>query len=206
MPLLDGLKVVQSISNANMPYFVFTTAYDEHALKAFELNAIDYLLKPFDKSRFESTMKKVFEVLKFRDLSSMETRLMKFANEYMQIKEKHPATPADQKFAKKITVKDSKRIVFIDVTDIVSINASGDYIEICYNGKKQLLYKNLNEIYKELDPSSFFRIHRSHIINSNKIKEIRPHQNGEYHFYMVDDQIIKSSRSNKSIVQTIIDY
>lgn len=206
MPLLDGLKVAKKVQESQGPHLVFTTAYDEHALQAFELNALDYLLKPFDKKRFRKTMEKVLVALKQRHLLKFEAQIRQFQNDYAQLTQEFAVKDlrAESNFPEKITVRDSKRIVFIEVDTIQSINASGDYVEICYDGKKQLLYKSLSEIAEQLDPVHFYRIHRSHIINARQIEEIRPHQNGEFYFHLTGGHVIKSSRSFKNEVMAII--
>lgn len=205
MPLMNGIKVAENIDIETPPYIVFTTAYDEYALQAFDLNALDYLLKPFNKLRFHEAVKRCLVALEQRESLDFKSQVLRFNRDYKSLVEgQFDDSEKKPRYSDRITIRDSKRIVFVRVESIVAINASGDYIEICYNETKQLLYKSLNEIEAVLDPNSFRRIHRSHIINVDKILEIRPHQNGEYYFHMGEGLVIKSSRSYKVTVMALL--
>ncbi|MEO9967209.1 MAG: response regulator transcription factor [Reichenbachiella sp.] len=199
MPKMDGIAVLDSIEIKHHPMVVFTTAYDEYALKAFELNATDYLMKPFDRDRFHRTMNKALEKLKLIDIRDLQDELARFRIDYDNaVIEKHSS-----EFPSKLVVKDSKRIKHIQVADIVVIHAAGDYIEINEKDGKFLLYKSISEFQQKLNPNTFRRIHKSIIINTEMISEIRPHTNGEYFFHLVDGQIVKSGRTYKTSISDL---
>lgn len=200
MPKLDGISLLEHSSLEHLPFVIFTSAYDEFALKAFELNAIDYLLKPFDKSRFVSTLEKAFEKMKFLKWKGYENQLVQFESNKIQSEEAQTIN----KFPTKIVIRDSKKINHILVEEIVHINGSGDYVEIHHDSKKSLYYKTISAFLDRLDPNIFKRIHKSYIINCNKISEIRPHTNGEYYFHMIDGSILKSGRTYKNTIRNLV--
>ncbi|MEO9803033.1 MAG: response regulator [Reichenbachiella sp.] len=193
MPKMDGISVLDSNVLKDQPLVIFTTAYNQYAIKAFELNAIDYLMKPFDRDRFHKTMKKALDKLKMIELKDFQIELSRFRLDY----ENAILEKSSSEFPSKLVVKDSKRIKHIQVEDITMIRAAGDYVEINERDGKFLLYKTITEIQSKLNPNIFRRIHKSVIINSEKITEIRPHVNSEFYFHMLDGQIVKSGRTYK---------
>ncbi|WP_420581629.1 LytR/AlgR family response regulator transcription factor [Reichenbachiella sp.] len=193
MPKMDGIAVLDSQQLTHHPVVIFTTAYNQFAIKAFELNATDYLMKPFDRSRFHASMNKALEKIKLSGLVDFHEQWTKVNLDYQNtiIQDQEPLYPS------KIVVRDSKRIKHILTTDIQSIQAAGDYIEIIDHQGKFLLYKSISEIESKLDPKKFRRIHKSHIINCDHIVEIRPHTNSEYYFHLTNQSVIKSGRTYK---------
>ncbi|WP_422358940.1 LytR/AlgR family response regulator transcription factor [Reichenbachiella sp.] len=193
MPKMDGIAVLDSANLIHLPVVIFTTAYNQFAIKAFELNATDYLMKPFDRARFHASMNKALERIKlsgFRDFHEQWTKInLDYQNSIIQNRE--------SKYPGKIVVKDSKRIKHILTDDIQCIQAAGDYIEIIDHAGKFLLYKSISEIESKLDPQKFRRIHKSYIINCEHIKEIRPHTNSEYYFHLTNQRVVKSGRTYK---------
>lgn len=196
MPKMDGISVLDSEVLKNQPVVIFTTAYDQYAIKAFELNAIDYLMKPFDRARFHETMKRALDKLKLMELRDFQIELSRFRLDY----ENSVLEKKSSKFPSKLVVKDSKRIKHIQVVDIVVVLAAGDYVEIHESEGNFLLYKSISDIQTKLNPQLFRRIHKSTIINCEKITEIRPHINGEFYFHLADGQIVKSGRTYKEQV------
>lgn len=200
MPKMDGIAVLDSKKLTHQPVVIFTTAYNQYAIKAFELNAIDYLMKPFDRSRFHTSMNKALEKIRlsgFKDFQEQWTKLnLDYQNSIIQNQE--------QEYPSKLVVRDSKKIKHILTNEIQYIQAAGDYIEILDNHGKFLLYKSISEIEKKLNPKVFRRIHKSYIINSNQITEIRPHTNSEYYFHLSNEQVIKSGRTYKDRISDLI--
>lgn len=200
MPKKDGIAVLDEGNLHAQPITIFTTAYDQFALKAFELNAIDYLLKPFDRARFQQTMRKALEKLRLTKLSDFQTAWSKFRMDYEDAK----MTKSAEEYPSKLVVRDSKKIRHIAASDIVTVNASGDYVEIIDGSGKFLLYKTIAELQSRLNPEQFRRIHKSVIINLDKISEIRPHTNGEYYFHLEDGQVVKSGRTYKNDISDLV--
>ncbi|SMD31978.1 two component transcriptional regulator, LytTR family [Reichenbachiella faecimaris] len=199
MPKMNGISVLDSGQLEHQPLVIFTTAYNQYAIKAFELNAIDYLLKPFDRVRFHDTMKKALEKLRLAQLDDFRMELSKFQMDYANsILEKESGH-----FPTKLVVKDSKKIKHIQIEDIHVVAAAGDYVEIHENQGKFLLYKSISEIQKKLHPKYFRRIHKSAIINIDKIAEIRPHTNSEFYFHMHNGQVVKSGRTYKDQINDL---
>jgi len=171
MPELDGLGVVEAIGPAEMPLTVFITAYDQHALRAFEANALDYLLKPFSDERFEGTMARVKTRLDERSLREFGQRVMKMVS----------AAPssADRRWDR-LVVKAAGTTRFVRVVDIDWIEAAGVYVNLHVAGKELLYRAALNELAERLDPRRFVRVHRSAIVNIESILQLEPISHGEF--------------------------
>lgn len=197
MPKMSGITLLESDQLEHMPMIIFSTAYDEFALKAFELNAIDYLLKPFDKRRFAATLQKAIQVLKAKNIDQYAARMLQFQHDHKDLKENN--------FPDKLVVKDNKRIFYLKSSDVSLIKGSGDYVEIHWNNNSKLIYRSISEMERRMDPLQFRRIHKSYIINIKKVTEIRSHSNGEYFFYLEDGEVIKSGRTYKDNIRDLIE-
>lgn len=171
MPELDGLGVVEAIGPAEMPLTVFITAYDQHALRAFEANALDYLLKPFSDERFEGMMARVKTRLDERSLREFGQRVMKMVSTA-------PST-ADRRWDR-LVVKAGGSTRFVRVVDIDWIEAAGVYVNLHVAGKELLYRAALNELADRLDPRRFVRVHRSAIVNIESIVQLEPISHGEF--------------------------
>lgn len=171
MPIVNGFEVLQSISNTKIPVTVFVTAYDKYAIKAFDVNAIDYLLKPFDDKRFYDTLKKVKK--HFNQLMSFEfqQKMLELLVEINDPESLNSVFTKDE-YLKRIYIKDFKGITFLDVNSIKWILADDYYVTIHTSDKKYLLRETMNNLELKLDPSKFIRISRSCIININSVKLI----------------------------------
>src|SRR5271165_4001093 len=171
MPELDGLAVVEAIGPAEMPLTVFITAYDQHALRAFEANALDYLLKPFSDERFEGTMARVKTRLDERSLREFGQRVMKMVST--------APSAADRRWDR-LVVKAGGTTRFVRVVDIDWIEAAGVYVNLHVSGKELLYRAALNELAERLDPRRFVRVHRSAIVNIESILQLEPISHGEF--------------------------
>lgn len=200
MPKLDGMALLDSKKLLHHPPVIFTTAYDQYAIRAFELNAIDYLMKPFDRARFHQTMQKALDKFKLKELWDIQIEFTKFRLDY----ENSKLERRDSSYPSKLVVKDSKRIKHIAVENIVTIHAAGDYVEINESDGKFLLYKSITDIQHKLNPEAFRRIHKSIIININMISEIRSHGNGEFNFHLTNGQVVKSGRTYKPSIADLV--
>src|SRR5258708_4749323 len=170
MPELDGLGVVEAIGAAEMPLTVFITAYDQHALRAFEANALDYLLKPFSDERFEGMMARVRTRLDERSLREFGQRVMKMVS--------MAPSAADRRWDR-LVVKSGGSTRFVRAVDIDWIEAAGVYVNLHVAGKELLYRAALNELAEKLHPRRFVPVHRSAIVHIESILQFEPISHGE---------------------------
>lgn len=186
MPGLGGFDVIDKIGPSKMPSIVFTTAYDEFAIRAFEVRAFDYILKPIDDDRFNHTLKHIYE----------QKVLSKTAAEH---------TKSGAPSAKRIMVKSSGKSVFIDYDQIQWVEASGDYVLVHTASKSHLVRKTMKTMTSALDVDGFMRISRSAIVNISFIASIKYYRNGEYYINLKDSRVLRSSRTYKDAVRNLLD-
>ncbi len=170
MPGVDGFGVISAIGAERMPIVIFVTAYDEYALKAFEVHALDYLLKPFGKDRFQETLKHARASLERRRAGDLGRRLLALVNDIK---------PEPPKFDR-LVVKSGGRVFFLRSEDIDWIEAAGNYVRLHLGEESHLFRETMNRMESRLDRRRFARIHRSRIVNTERIKELQPWFNGEY--------------------------
>ncbi|OJJ16674.1 hypothetical protein BKI52_32720 [marine bacterium AO1-C] len=209
MPGLTGISLAEQLPKSFRGQIVFVTAYDEYALTAFNLNAIDYLLKPFTRQRFEQTITKVLTKIQQNTLASFEAKLNQLSQDYAYLKEQanvpNPQV-SDQYLTRFVARQTNNKIVFIEIKEVEAIVGASDYIEVHHNGAKSLVNSSLNEAEVRLDPRKFIRIHRSYIIAIEQVKEIAPYFNGEYYFTLKNGQKYKSGRTYKTQVQKLLQH
>jgi two-component system, LytTR family, response regulator len=186
MPELDGLAVVDAIGAAQMPLTVFVTAYDQHAIRAFEANALDYLLKPFSDERFEATMTRAKARLNERSMKEFGQRVMKMVNAA-------PASP--ERRLDRLVVKAGGTTRFIRVIDIDWIEAAGVYVTLHVGGKELLYRAALNDLADKLDPRRFVRVHRSALINIESVLQLEPISHGEFEAVLKNGSRTRVSRT-----------
>jgi len=185
MPQLDGLGVVRVIGPDAMPLTVFVTAYDQHAIKAFEANALDYLLKPFSDERLEAALcraKARHDERSMREFGRNVLRMMS-------------AGPASGRYLDRLVVKSGGTTRFLRVADIDWIEGAGVYVNLHVSGKELLYRAALNELADCLDPLRFVRVHRSAIVNIDSILELQPISHGEFEIVMKDGHRSRVSRT-----------
>jgi two-component system, LytTR family, response regulator len=188
MPELDGLGVVDAIGAAEMPLTVFVTAYDEHAIRAFEANALDYLLKPFSDERFEATMARVKARLDERGMREFGKRVLEMVSR----------APEREQWLDRLVVKAAGTTRFIRVADIEWIEAAGVYVTL-HVGTKEVLYRAaLNDLVRKLDPMRFVRVHRSAIVNIESVSHLQPISHGEFEVVMKSGTRSKISRTYRA--------
>jgi two-component system LytT family response regulator len=170
MPELDGFGVLDAIGAEPAPLIVFVTAFDQFALRAFEVHAVDYLLKPFDRERFRTALRHALAQLKQREGHVRETHQSALLAEL-----KSAGKPSER-----LAVKSSGRVVFVRIKDIDWIEAAHNYVELHAGKECHLLRETLNAIEGRLAPETFVRISRSVIVNVERIKELQPLFYGEY--------------------------
>jgi two-component system LytT family response regulator len=190
----SGFDVLEGLHGTAVPLVVFTTAYSEYAVKAFELQALDYLLKPFDRDRFRLSIERTRDALKESDHSDVEERVRRLLAQI-------PGRPAA---ANRILVRESERAFFLSVDDIQRISAAGNYIEVYAQGKVHLIRDTLSSFAAQLDTNEFLRVHRSHVVRVNFIAEMRPLFHGDYELVLRDGQTLALSRRYKALLPAAI--
>jgi two-component system, LytTR family, response regulator len=184
MPELDGLGVIDAIGAEQMPLTVFVTAYDQHAIRAFEANALDYLLKPFSDERYEATMARVRARVDGRALEEFNRRMLKLVS----------SAPA----LDRLVVKSGGTTRFVRVVDIDWIEAAGVYVNLHVAGKELLYRAALNDLAARLDPMRFVRIHRSALVNIDSIVQLDPISHGEFEVVLKHGSRARVSRTYRA--------
>ncbi len=204
MPGFDGFSVVSGLADIEPPLFVFCTAYGEHALKAFEAHAVDYLMKPVDEDRLAATIERVRQRLTEKRSCEESGRLKEILEQVAPeaLPEDIGATeePASNRFEKVINIKDRGQIFRVEVADIERIDAAGDYMCIYTADQTLILRETMKDLDKRLDPRKFQRIHRSTIVNLDNVKSVKPHTNGECFLVLGSGTQVKVSRSYRDVV------
>jgi len=190
----SGFDVIDGIREIASPLVVFTTAYSEYAVRAFEVQALDYLLKPFDRERFLRSIEKVRAALSEPDRSDLEERVRRLLAEI-------PGRPAP---ARQILVRETERAFFLSVDDIQRVSAAGNYVEVYAGEKVHLVRDSLTSFINQLDPTEFLRVHRSHVVRVSFIAELRPMFHGDYELVLRDGQTMALSRRYKALLPAAI--
>jgi two-component system LytT family response regulator len=188
MPERNGLEVIAEVGAEHMPLTVFVTAYDEHAIRAFEANALDDLLKPFSDERFETTMARVSVRIDERSVREFGRRILRMVS----------AASGDDPPLDRLVVKSGGSTRFVRVADIDWIEAAGVYANLHIGGKELLYRAALNDLAARLDPLSFVRIHRSAIVNIESILHLHPISHGEFEVVLKDGSRSRISRTYRS--------
>lgn len=210
MPGLDGFDVVETIGAEVMPPVVFVTAYDQHALRAFETQALDYLLKPIDTERLEESVTRAKQRQRSEEERALGRRLKKLLNDVGRTEEKtdQPTAEADQrerstKNPQRFTVKSGRRIRFIEVCEIAYVEGAGDYVKLHVDsGDTHLKRATMAEMQEALGSEAFVRIHRSTIVRCMSVRELRPSGSSAYTAILDDGTKLKVSRGYRDAALT----
>ena len=194
MPEMDGFDVVEQVGTELLQAIVFVTAFDQYALKAFEVHALDYLLKPYDDVRFQQALQRAKSQIETREITKVSKRLIALLEERESRKE--TASHA-RPYLTRLMIKLANRVVLLKVDDIDWIEADGNYAKLHVGNKAHLLREKMLDLEAQLDPQKFVRIHRSIIVNLERIKELHPHFNGDYIVVLEDGRQLKLSRSRR---------
>jgi two-component system LytT family response regulator len=184
MPEIDGFAVLEAIRPERMPSVVFVTAYDRYAVKAFEVHALDYLLKSFDRERFEAAVGRAKDRVRRTREGQVTDRL---AGLLESLQER-------QKFLTRILVRSSARIIFLPVQELDWAEAADNYVRLHAGKDAHLVRETLQAFARRLDPATFLRIHRSTLVNVNRIRELRPLFHGDYTVRLKDGTELTLSR------------
>lgn len=211
MPGLSGLEVLARLPHESLPMILFVTAFDRYALDAFEAHALDYLLKPINETRFEQALDRVRAAWQQRNALVQREKLMQLlasTHGTGSIDEKtlreHLEAVDEPRYADILPIRDDSDTVRVSVASIDWIDAAGDYMCVHADGRTYVLRETMKSLAAILDPKIFQRVHRSTIVNVQRVRRLRPHTNGEYFLTLQDGQQIKLSRSYRDRVDRLL--
>lgn len=196
MPELTGFEVVENLDREALPQIIFVTAYDNYALKAFEVHALDYLLKPYDRERLHQALEKARREQDRQQLGDVQKQLRALLADL----DKQRA-----QFPDRLVVKTAGRVVFVKVDDIDWVDAAGNYVKLHVAAESYLLRETMSRLEERLDPKKFLRIHRSTIVNIERIKELQQQFHGDYLVILKSGQRLTLSRSYRDRIQGLLE-
>ena len=194
MPELGGFAVLEALKTERLPFVIFVTAYDQYAVRAFEVHALDYLLKPFDRERFEAAWQRAKNQIKKERETEREQRILALLEELK----------AGPKYLERLVVKTGGRVFFEDTDDIYWIEAEGNYVRVHNEQKSYLLRETISGLEAQLDPKKFLRIHRSAIVKIDRIQELQPWFHGEYRVILHNGTQLTLSRNYRENLQEVL--
>lgn len=199
MPGLNGVEVVKAIQADIMPMIVFTTAYEKYAIEAFDLNAVDYLLKPIEEHQVARAVDRALKRNSVAEQNELRKQQLMNAIETLSHEVPSPSQPSDTE-SKKLAIKDGRQIDMVDIQEIDWVDAAGDLMCVHSSGTTYLMRSTMKNLMQQLNSASFQRIHRSTIVNLNRIQKIVPHIKGEYFVYLDCGTKLKVSRGFKDVI------
>ena len=191
MPGGSGFEVIEAVGAGRMPFVIFVTAFDRYALRAFDVHALDYLLKPFDRDRFRDALTRARERIERRSDGDLERRLLAIVSDLK---------PGPQPL-ERFVIKAGGRVFFLRAEDIEWIEAAGNYVKLHVGAETHVFRETMNSLEARLNPSVFFRIHRSHIVNIERVRELQPWFNGEYVVFLTSGARLTLSRGYREKLQ-----
>ena len=191
MPNMSGFDVIDAVGAEGMPLVIFVTAYDQHALRAFQVRALDYLLKPFDRDRFNEALQRARKQLERDESGDIGRRLLALVKDLRR----------DQPRTDRLVVKSGGRLFFLRADEIDWVEAAGNYVRLHVGNSSHLLRETMTSIESRLDPEKFFRIHRCRIVNMDRIQELQPWLNGEYAVVLRTGERLTLSRGYREKLQ-----
>ena len=194
MPEVGGFAVLEALKDDGLPPVIFITAYDHYAVRAFEFHALDYLLKPFDRERFQTAIERAKRQIRRDSGARMDARILALLEEMRE-------TP---RYSERLVVKTGGRVFFLNTDEIDWVEAEGNYVSIHTGKKSYLLRETITSLESQLDPKEFVRIHRSAIVRLDRIKELQPWSHGEYHVLLQDGTRLTLSRSYREKLQAAL--
>ena len=188
MPELSGFEVLRKLDASAAPAIIFVTAYDQYALQAFEVCALDYLMKPFDAERFQKALERGREQIRRLRSGEVNERLLALLEDLER----------ERKYLERLVIRTGGRVFFLRVDEIDWIEAAGNYVRLHIGAEEHLHRETMNGLEQKLDPSRFARIHRSTMVNLTRIKELQPWFRGDYAVILRDGHQLTLSRSYRS--------
>lgn len=196
MPGLNGFETLARIEPGRIPAIIFVTAYDQYALQAFEVHALDYLLKPFNDQRFEEALRQAKSHIELQEINKISRSLLNLLGD-LNPAGNEPAMVRRKGFLTRFMIKADGRVFFIKVSDVDWIAADDYFIKLHVSGKAHLLRMSMNELEEKLDPNTFLRVHRSTIVNFDRIQELKQTPGGEYVVVLKSGTVLKLSRARR---------
>lgn len=193
MPGLDGFEVLRALENEPLPLVIFVTAYDQHALKAFEVHALDYLLKPFKPARFKATVERAREVFANRQAGAASKNLLALLGQVQPARERLTRIP----------VRINERVVFVKTEQIEYIESAGNYVVLHTGKENHVVRETLTALEEQLDPKQFLRISRSALVNLEQIKELQPLFKGEHAVLLRNGKQLTMTRGIREVQETL---
>jgi two-component system LytT family response regulator len=215
MPEMDGFQVLRALPEEQLPVVIFITAYDHYALKAFEVHALDYLLKPFDDERFERALARAKAQRRREQIGELSRNLAALLGAYEAPDRvsgartpgaAHTVSAAAASYLSRLVVKSGGRIVFLDVADVDWIEAADYYVRLHTGGKTHLLRESMAALEAKLDPARFARIHRSAIVNLDRVRELQPWFRGQHAVILKDGTRLTLSRGRRSRLEELLGH
>jgi two-component system LytT family response regulator len=194
MPELDGFGVLEAIDETKAPVIIFVTAYDQYALRAFEVHALDYLLKPFDRERFDKALQRAKHQIARERAGAVNQELVALLTRLK----------ARPKPLERLVIKSAGRVFFLRAEEIDWIEAAANYVKLHVGKESHLLRETINGLAAKLDPDKFLRIHRSTIINLERVKELQPWFHGDYVVILKDGTQLTSSRNYREQLHKLL--
>ncbi len=196
MPELDGFGVLRALDRPLMPAVIFVTAYDQYALRAFEVHALDYLLKPFDEERLERAVGHARAMLRRREAG--ETIDQRLAELLLQMQ-------SQKRYAERLPIREKSRVLLQPVREIDWLEANGKYIHVHAGDKTHTTRDGIGRLHAELDPERFVRISRSAIVNIDRVVELRPWFQGDYLVVLANGRQIASTRGYRDALRALVE-
>jgi len=194
MPELDGFGVLQRLGAEKLPAVIFVTAYDQYALRAFEVHALDYLLKPFDRERFQKALQRARLQIQQAQDGDLNQRLLALLENLQP----------ERKWLERLVIKAGGRVFFLKVEEIDWIEAAGNYVRLHAGRESHLLRETVKNLETQLDPKKFLRVNRSTIVRIDRIKELQPWFNGEYAIILQEGSRLTSSRGYREKLEALL--
>ena len=217
MPGMNGFELVKNIQTDTMPMIIFVTAFDQFAIAAFDLHAVDYLLKPLDSTRLGLAIDRAAERvnnparLSFSEKSKGDliSAMSSMSNKVEALSHGGNVLPTSgvttENTTRKLSIKDGDTITVIDESSVDWIDAAGDYMCLHVDGVTHIMRSTLSDLLGRLDPDIFKRIHRSTVVNVNRIRQVQRHTKGEFFLHLDCDHSLKASRHYRDVVKQIIE-
>ena len=210
MPGMDGFEVLRQLSGSTMPEVIFVTAYDEFALRAFDANALDYLLKPINDERLREAILRARRHRTEQRADRQRDKLLEFVCELtgreLTLEAALAAAGEHQAYPRRIAIRDGTETHCVDVESIDWIDAAGDYMCVHAAGQTHVLRGTMKHLEELLDPDIFVRVHRSAIVNRHRVTSMKPHRNGEYFLRLGDAAQLKLSRKYKGNLERLAHF
>jgi len=208
MPEMDGFQVIEEVGVERMAVTVFVTAYDKHALRAFEAHALDYLLKPFDHDRFDTALQRAKTFVRQQKLGEINESLFAVLKNLKPKSNELPSVTdkaANEEPIDRVVIKSGGRIYFLKVEEIDWVEGTGDYLSLHAGSQTHLIRETMRKFHAKLDSKKFLRIHRSTIVNIERIKDIQSVFKGEYIVTLTSGTRLNSSRGYRHQLQALLD-